>query len=193
MELIQDFNTLSVEEQKAFAVNLVAKVNELKPFLKDIAFNIEETEADSLSGDLYINVTYSEGGDAEYLTIEREASWDCNEWSDPEDEQLYVTPNNYDNTIEFENDLKTDILKAFKATETIIDGYKVNISVDDCYGGTIVDVVDVKKWHHDDAGIGWYDYGDGRFLDSHPYVEIDDGILAQECEVYLSLVVSPAN
>ena len=78
--MIADFNTLSVEELKQFAVDLVAKVNAAKLFHDDAELAVAEDidlSVDETFGSLNIPVYFKDG-----LDISMDATWTC---SEPED------------------------------------------------------------------------------------------------------------
>ena len=178
MELIQDFNTLSVEEQEAFAREFVQKINDTKVFTDEVDFVFDVVDADEISGDLYIGVYTKEGQD---IAVERKASWTCGSVED-----LYDNPED----VEFDEYIETDVTKALKTLTTELDGYIITIEVDDADGDTIDR--EVKDYSNEDDGIGSYEYWGFTGYDSRPYVAVT-GIITQACGFSATLTVSPVS
>lgn len=176
MELIQNFNDLSWDEQKTFTLALIQKINETKVFTDETELVLDVIETDEASGDLYVGVYTKDGQD---LTVERVAVWTCGT-----EEDAYEEPDE----AEFSESILYDIEKAFKTFNTEIDGYLVNLKIDYAEGETVD--VDVKKCTDEDAGVGHYEFWGETGYDSRPYVEVT-GVLTQKCWCQATLTISP--
>ena len=167
--MIENFATLSVEEQTKFAKELLDNINSNDTFSNDIGFEFLNVEAHDLTGGLSIGVTYGD----DPLEVPREATWTC-----PDDEdELYSNPDDPD----YLRDLFKDIEDVFKTTEAVIDGYKVSLQVYDYDELETIDV-EVDSYSNEDAGIGWHEFWGVRSYDSRPYIEVEGTIIkAYDC------------
>lgn len=172
MSVIENFATLSAQEQKAFAEALVKTINTEKTFVDD-ELVISSVEADEMTGDLRIELDWD-------AYIDRQATW-----TSGDEEDAYSTPEDP----EYESFIHNDIRKALKTLSAEIDGYTLSLDVTDT-GNEEITEVNVDSISHEDSGIGHYEYGGFTGYDSHPYVEVT-GTITQSCTVYLGLFVTP--
>lgn len=177
MEFIENFEELSFDEQKAFAEALVKTINSEHTF-SDTTFKVTGVETDGLAGDLVILIEPDD-----FIEVSRSAAWTSDSEEDMHDDPGFEA--NYVNYL-FE-----DAKKAFKTLNTEIEGYKVTLDVEDVDEEDTVEV-EVTDYHHDDAGIGEYEYWGHIGYDSQPYVEVE-GTIVKACTCYLSLYVEPTH
>jgi hypothetical protein len=177
MSVIENFNDLTPQELQEFAKALVDKINKESIFSSEVNFTIDEAEANELTGDLYIGLSHEDS-----IYVPREATWTCSDedevHSDPGYEADYV------------NSIFDDAKAAFNTLTTVLDGYKVTLSIDDI-DDTDTEEVEVDSYSHEDSGIGHYEYGGAPGYDSNPYIEVE-GTIIRACSCALSLDVSPA-
>ncbi len=178
MNVIENFAELSFEEQKKFAEALVKTINSEKTFIDDTDFKISGIETDELTGGLIILLEH-----ADLISVDRAATWTC------ADEDEVNSDPGYD--ADYTDSLFEAAKKAFKTLETVIEGYKVSLSVDDVDEEETVEVI-VDSYSHEDDGIGSYEYWGDRGYDSDPYVEVE-GTIVKGCGCALSLYVEPAD
>ena len=174
--MIADFNTLSMEELKQFAVDLVAKVNAAKLFHDDAELAVAEDidlSVDETFGSLNIPVYFKDG-----LDISMDATWTC---SEPED-----ATSDYDD-IEFTESESRAMLRELKGTTAKLEAFTLTLSDLDYedYEITEVEATDITD---EDAGIGWYEYWGETGYDSHPYCEVE-GTAYINCEAFAWLTV----
>lgn len=145
MELIDNFSLLSKEEQRQFAEKFLQLINESKAFSNEAMFTeIDSTyrvEANEMDGSLDIfvyleNIDYWRSFETEDL---ESASW---EWNySPSSEQA--------------------VAREFKTLEASIEGYKVELIVDDVPNeeqkGDGITIEDHQE-HSEDVGIGSYEF-----------------------------------
>ena len=174
MAVIENFDAISVQEQMKFAEALLNTINSESIFSDETNFEITEVEASSLTGGLYIGVKQTNP-----IEVERKATWTAaNEddaESDPDDADYY-------------NDIDEDALKAFKVGSAVIDGYKVEIEIDDVNAEYRPVEVVVDRISYEDSGIGSYEFWGDRGYDSRPYVSVR-GTIVESCDCSLSFYV----
>jgi hypothetical protein len=177
MNIIENFAAIPVEDQIALATALIKTINSEKIFHDEVQFEIAKVEPYDLTGDLAIELAP--------VTIEvlRDASWYCSD--DPDENDMPAD----DDDITFAEYPDDDAKKAFKTLSTVIEGYKVTLSVDDADEGQVVGV-EATGYEHGDNGIGHYDYFGYEGYDSQPYLEAW-GTVEQECECFITLYVEP--
>lgn len=175
---IENFAALSAQEQREFAVQLLAKINAEHIFTTEATFELDSVEPDDFTGGLVIVVSHSDP-----IEVSRKATWSSN------DEDDVTTDPGYD--ADYENNLTEDAKKAFKTLSTVIDGYNVSLEIDDIDEDETVDI-DIDHIHHDDSGIGHYEFWGDTGYDSHPYVEVD-GTITKACSMALTLFVEAAD
>lgn len=178
MNIIENFAELSFEEQKKFADSLVKTINSEFTFTADTYFTVTGVKADDLTGDLIISI-----GHDDLINVSRKATWQC------ADEDEVDSDPGYD--ADYTTYLFEDTEKAFKTLETVIEGYKVSLEVDDVDEEETVEVA-VDSYSHEDSGIGDYEYSGFRGHDSRPYLEVE-GTIVKACSCALSLYVEPAD
>ena len=177
--VIENFATLSVEEQVRFAKELIEKVNSGNIFSDETNFVFEDVEPDELTGGLFISASL-----ANPISVSREATW-----SALDEDGAHKDPGN---EAEYETDIKDDVRNSFQTLSAEIDGYNVSINIEDIDEYESVDAeVDVTNISEEDAGIGSYEFWGFKGYDSQPYVEVEGTITkAYDCSVYFS--VEPA-
>ena len=173
MSVIENFATLSAQEQRAFAEALVKTINTEKTFIDD-ELVISAVEADEMTGDLIIELDCN-------IYIDRRATWTCGN----DEDAAYNKPEDP----EYESSICSDAEEAFKTLSAEIDGYTLSLDVADTANEEIEEVK-VDSVSQEDAGIGHYEYWGYIGYDSRPYNEVN-GTLVQSCTVYLSLFVEP--
>lgn len=174
MANIENFGVLSEQELREFADALIKTVNSESIFTDETNFNIVELEVDELSGDLYIGLATDD-----LILVEREASWECYD-----EDETYSDPG-YE--ADFVASVYDDAKKAFKTLEAEIDGYSLELTIDDIDEEDTDEVI-VDSTSHEDAGIGHYEYWGHSEYDSQPYIEVE-GTLVKACNIALSLIV----
>ena len=167
MAIVENFAALSAEEQREFAETLLATINTEKTFSDDTKFELTRVEADDLTGGLIVEASI-----ANPIHVGRSATWSCDSADDAEDDPGFEA--------DYEYNLYEDAAKAFKASSTTFDGYKVTFEVADADTGETVEVI-VDNISNEDAGIGDYEYWGARGHDSRPYVEVQ-GTIVKECD-----------
>lgn len=178
MSVIENFAAMSVQEQRAFADSLVKTINSESIFSSDVDFEIDNVEADDITGGLIIEVSHTNS-----VEVARAATWTC----DDEDEASHDP--GYD--VEYENSIYEDARKAFKTTEAVIDDYRVSLEIADIDTDETIDV-DVDEISHEDSGIGHYEYWGHTGYDSHHYVEVT-GTIVKASTCYISFFVEPVD
>lgn len=177
MNVIENFVTLSEQEQKAFAEALLKTINSEKIFVDDNSFEIDRVEADEFTGGLIIEVSHTEP-----IEVARPATWSVNSVEDVNDTPEYP---------EYSNNRLEDVKAAFKTTETTIDGYKVSLEITDVDETDTVDI-EVDNYEDADDGIGWNEYWGSLQYDSQPYIAVE-GTIVRACNCALVLYVDPAD
>jgi hypothetical protein len=177
MSVIENFSAISAEERLAFAEALVKTVNSENIFTSDTNFKVLEVDADETTGDLYIILETDD-----LVLVERDATWSCGD-----EEEAYEDPG-YD--ADYAQSVFDDAKKAFKTLKTEIDGYDIELSIDDVDEEETDEVI-VETCRDEDAGIGSYEYWGHMEYDSQPYVEVE-GTIVKACNLSLSLIVGAA-
>ena len=175
MSMIKDFRALSEWELKQFAESLVSKVNADNTFSKEVDFKIDEVEVQE-DGVLAISIT----NDGRYVPATVEASWSCG------DEDEIYSPEEP----EIEGSTSDALEKSFVTFTTNVDGYAIELSIDD-YDEEEVQDVEVTDTTAEDDGIGEYEYWGHRGYDSQPYISVY-GHITYGYTCYMTLWVSPA-
>ena len=175
MSTIENFAEVSVQEQRAFADALIKTINSEHIFTDEVDFEITKVEADEMSGDLAIEVTH-----ADDIEVTRAASWTA-----ADEDDAYSA----DGDIEYANSLTVDVEYAFKTKEATIEGYTVQLELDDADENDTIDT-EINDISYEDSGIGDYEYFGYYGHDSHPYVEVD-GTLTVACTCYITFYVTP--
>ncbi len=178
MSVIENFAALSVQEQRTFAESLLKMINSENIFSSDTLFEIIEVEADELDGSLRIDVSHTDD-----IEIVREATWQAASEEDASDDPGYDA--------DYSDSIFKDAESAFNTLETIIDGYKVSLSIGDVDENETVDI-DVSDISAEDAGIGHYEYWGRHEYDSRPYVEVE-GTITKACTCTLAFFVEPVD
>jgi hypothetical protein len=175
---IENFAELSAQEQRAFADALIKTINSEHTFSSEIDFEITDVEADELTGNLWIGAIHKEDT---YIEVVRQAHWQA---ADEDEAYSAEDPEYYDSIY---NDAKA----SFKTMESVIEGYKVSLSIDDV---DEVDTVDTTAddISHEDSGIGSYEYWGESGYDSNEYVEVD-GTITVACECAVTFTVEPVS
>lgn len=176
MAVIENFAELSQMELREFAEALIKTINSESIFTDQTDFKITNVEPYDHTGELLIEVEHTHP-----IEVSRHASWAANDSDDAD--------NLRDTSIEFDNNASEDIENTFKATSVTIDGYVVTLNVAD-FNQTNTDarVEKIDSITDDDAGIGWYEYGDGTFYDSQPFVQVE-GTIIEEYDCYIGFFV----
>ena len=178
MNVIENLAALSEQEQKAFAEALLKTINSEGTFTSQAHFEIDRVEADDVTGGLYIV-----GATVDTMPIPRLATWEAGSEDDVEQDP--------GRDVEYINSESEDAEAAFKITSTVIDGYKVTLTVSEIQEeGT--ENVEVTEYTHEDAGIGWNEFWGVMQYDSRPYLEVT-GILTKACYCSITLFVEPAD
>ena len=180
MAVIENFTTLSFEEQHQFAEALIKTINSESIFSDDTDFKIYEVEAEDLDGSLVISVE-----NTEYIKVPRKATWAASDSENPE-----ALPMS-DQDIEYYDYAIADLKAALKTTSAEIEGYTVSVydvmDVDE----VDVDEVDVDDVSKEDAGIGSYEYWGELGYDSRPYLEVR-GTITKRCNCAIAFEVLPS-
>ena len=175
MSTIINFNDLGIHELHSFAEDLVDKINTGNILTSYANFEVEDVEADELSGDLGIRVF-----NKNYLIpVPRKATWQA---ANEDDARNPVDP-------DFHYSIYEDAEKVFKTREFEIEGYKVTVEIDDVNDDEVFDV-DPENISNEDSGIGDYEYFGMRGYDSNPYAEVE-GTITLGCACFLTLWVEP--
>jgi len=178
MSIIENFATLSAQEQRSFAEALLKTINSESIFSSEVNFELTEVEVDDMTGELLIYVSHTD-----FVSVSRKASWTCDDEDDAKRDPGYE--------VEYVDSIYEDAKKAFKTLATIIDGYKVTLDIADVDEEETIEVI-VDHISHEDSGIGSYEYWGYRGYDSSPYVEVD-GTLVKSCDCSLSFFVEPVD
>jgi hypothetical protein len=177
MSVIYNFNELSESELQAFAAGIVEKINSESILTSDVNFKIYSVEADDMTGDLAISLTHDG-----LIEVPRPATWQC-----ANEEDRFDDP---DFDAEYDNKFIEDLKNSFKTLKTTIDGYDVEVDIDDYDDEETVEV-DVDSYSEEDAGIGRYEYWGEIGYDSRPYVEVE-GTVVRGCSCAITIYISPA-
>ena len=176
MSVVENFATLSLNEQRTFAEALIKTINSKSIFTSDTNFTLDSVEVDELTGGLALIVDH-----ADLIEVSRSATWTCDNEDDATDDPGYDA--------DYENFLFEDAKKAFKTMSAVIDGFKVSLLVD--YVDALETIeVEVDHISHEDSGIGDYEYWGDRGYDSRPYVEVK-GTIVKACDCSLIFFVEP--
>lgn len=175
MAVIENFDAISVQEQMKFAEALLNTINSESIFSDQTNFELSDVEAAAFTGGLYIGVKQTNP-----IEVERKAVWTAANEDDAESD-IYDA--------DYDNDIDDDALKAFKVGSAVIDGYKVEIEINDVdYADHRPVEVVVDRISHEDSGIGSYEFWGDRGYDSHPYVSVR-GTIVESCDCSLSFYV----
>ena len=180
MSVIENFDAIPVQEQMKFAEALLKTINSERIFSDQTNFELRDVEAAPFTGGLYIGVNLTNP-----IEVERKATWTAANEDDAESAA-------YDLEAAYDNIVDKDALKAFKADSAVIDGYNVELQIEDVDEAIRPIEVEVDSISHEDSGAGFYEYGGFEGYDSRPYVEVS-GTLVHSCDCYLSLYVEPIN
>ncbi len=178
MAVIENFDAISVQEQIKFAEALLNTINSERIFTDQTNFELESVEADEFTGGIIIGVKQTNP-----IEVERKAAWTAANEDDAESD-----PDDAD----YDNDIDDDVLKSFKVGSAIIDGYKVEIAVDDVNADYRPVEVEVDRISHEDAGIGHNEFWGVSSFDSRPYVAVV-GTIVESCDCALSFYVEPVD
>lgn len=178
MSVIENFSTISKQEQLSFAEALVKTINSESTFTADTNFKVVDVEGDDTTGDLYITLETED-----LIPVSCEATWQCGD-----EEEAYDTPDSY--AVNYADSIFNDAAKAFKTLNAEIDGYDMELMIDDVDAEETDEVI-VDRISNEDSGIGHYEYFGATGYDSNPYVEVE-GTLVQLCSVALTLAVGAA-
>jgi hypothetical protein len=177
MSVIENFATLSVQEQRDFAEALVKTINSENTFTDQVDFKVTGIDADEITGGLIIMLEHKDT-----IEVKREAIWACLDRDDANS-----TPDDPD----FIESISDDTEKAFKTLTAKLEGYVVTLGIDDIDTEETVEI-EVDSITDADDGIGSYEFWGEVGYDSHPYYEVE-GTLTQACTVYCSLYVEAAD
>ena len=175
MSTIINFNDLEIHELQSFAEDFVDKINTGNILTSDANFEVENVEADELSGDLAISIFNKNY----YIPVARKATWQS---ANEEEARNPIDP-------DFHYSIYEDVEKAFNVREFEIDGYKVTVEIDDVNDEEVIDV-DPESISSEDSGIGDYEFFGMRGHDSNPYYEVE-GTITLGCTCFLTLWVEP--
>lgn len=178
MAVIENFNELSESELLQFAKELVQKINAENIFSSIVNFTVSAVEADEMTGDLLIEISHGD-----LLDVPRAATWTCSD-----EDEVYSDPGS---EAEYQESIFKDVESTFTTLKATVDGYAVELSVDDADDEETIEV-EVDSYTNEDAGIGYYEYGGVDGYDSDPYIEVE-GTIIRACSCVLSLNVTPAN
>ena len=181
MSIIENFSTLTAQEQQQFAAELIAKINERNIFTDDFDFELDSAnppEASDMTGDLFIYTANSEEYPVQVVRSAQWTAWDYDSMDSAKD-------------VDYHEYYTKDVLNSLKTTTAEIDGYKVTIEVEDGDEDRVVEV-EVTDYSAEDAGIGSYEYFGERGYDSQPYYEVY-GDLTVEGWAFFTLTVEPLN
>lgn len=153
MELIDNFSLLTKEEQMQFAVELLKKINETGVFSDTIKLDQISpdygTEANDMDGSLTIYL------DLDRLDYSREFVTD-------DIDQIY-------GDYEYIQDSEEAAAQVFKTTKTVLDGYDLELRVEDLPNEEREDEeIESTKTYHEDDGIGWHEFWGDVAYDSRP-------------------------
>ena len=180
MNVIENFDELSIEEQLKFAEALVKTINSEKTFTSETDFKVIEVDAQSYSGDLVITV---ENVDA--IEVTQNAHWQA---ADEEDARSSARDDS--DLVDYDSNVYDEVKKALKTTEAEIEGYRVSLEIEDV--DAEVEDVEVDHIEYEDSGIGSYEFWGDVGYDSRPYVEVD-GTIISSCSCVFSLYVEPTD
>ena len=175
MTVIENFATLSVEEQIKFAKDLIEKLNLEKIFTDETKFIFEDVEPDDVTGGLWILTNSTDS-----IMISRKATWSA---ADKEDAE-YEDPGR---DADYHYSILDDAKKSFKTLATVLDGYNVSLQIEDdniSENEASRAEIEIDKISHEDSGIGSYEFWGQVDYDSHPYLEVTGTITkAYDCPV----------
>jgi hypothetical protein len=184
MSIVENFNELSETALLAFAEDLINKLNASDAFKTEITLQTYELQTSELTGDLTI-FAIPEGD--ERVEVAVPAEWSCSTEDDLDD-----IPDEYNlDTFDLNSSAEEAAKELFKESSVVIDGYKIDLIVNEVEREKIVDTI-VENHYDDDSGIGSYEYFGATGYDSHPFVAIE-GKLVYECRLLIELTVSPLN
>jgi hypothetical protein len=177
MAVTEIFSNLSREELQEFVAKLIKTINSEHIFTDKVELKLDthyDIEASDFDGNLYIPVTHEDT-----IDIERDANWIC-----------YNEEDRFDaDDPEFENSIEEDAEDFFKTLSTTIEGYRVDLEVNDVDEDATVSV-DVSSCSEEDGGIGEYEYWGHIEYDSQPYYAVE-GVITQACTCYMTLIIEP--
>lgn len=180
MAVIENFDAISVQEQMKFAEALLKTINSERIFSDQTNFELRGVEAAAFTGGLYIEVKQTNP-----IEVERRATWTAANEDDAESAA-------YDLDADYDNSLDEDALKAFKTSLAVIDGYNVELQIDDVDEEIKPVEVEVEDISHEDDGIGHNEFWGVSSFDSRPYVVVK-GTLVHSCNCYVSFYVEPVD
>lgn len=180
MAVIENFDVISVQEQMKFAEALLKTINSERIFSDQTNFELRGVEAEAFTGGLYIEVKQTNP-----IEVERRATWTAANEDDAESAA-------YDLDADYDNSLDEDALKAFKTSLAVIDGYNVELQIDDVDEEIKPVEVEVEDISYEDAGIGHNEFWGVSSFDSRPYVAVK-GTLVHSCNCYVSFYVEPVD
>lgn len=180
MAVIENFDAISVQEQMKFAEALLKTINSERIFSDQTNFELRGVEAAAFTGGLYIEVKQTNP-----IEVERRATWTAANEDDAESAA-------YDLDADYDNSLDEDALKAFKTSLAVIDGYNVELQIDDVDEEIKPVEVEVEDISHEDDGIGHNEFWGVSSFDSRPYVAVK-GTLVHSCNCYVSFYVEPVD
>ena len=172
-----DFNSLSPEELKVLAQEIVQEVAEQSEEFKTADFVIEDAWGE-MSGDLTIFVL-----NKNLVTVPRGANWIASDSTDGPSCGPY-------GDVEYNNSECEDASKLFPKTLTI-ENYTVTLDVNDIDMKEFSDS-EVENSEKENDGIGSYEYWGTAGYDEGTDYYINYGTVYCESEVSLSLYVSPS-
>ena len=181
MAVIENFDAISVQEQMKFAEALLNTINSERIFSDQTNFELRDVEAAEFTGGLYITVKQTNP-----IEVERKATWTAANEDDAESAAYEAYDADYDNSLD------EDALKAFKTSLAVIDGYNVELQIDDVDEEIKPVEVEVDAISHEDDGIGHNEFWGVSSFDSRPYVAVK-GTLVHSCDCYVSFYVEPVD
>lgn len=176
MSVIENFAALSVKEQRDFAEALIKTLNSEHTFIDNINLAVANIEADDLGGGLIIELSHDP-----LIEVSRKATWTAND-----EDSAYDDPGMDADYPEY---AVREAEKAFKTLTADLEGYKLELTIEDVDEEQTLEVI-VDNISHEDAGIGEYEYWGHVEYDSQPYVEVE-GTIVSACQCALVLFVDP--
>lgn len=174
--IIENFATLSVEEQISFAKTLIDKVNTEKIFTEETNFEFQDVEPDDVTGGLWVSASL-----ANPITVRRKATWEAGD-----EDGAYEDPGF---EADYEDSLEAEAAQSFKTSTAVVDGYNVSLKIDDAEEDRDSSAeVEVDSISHEDAGIGSYEFWGHAGYDSQPYVAVT-GTLTKYCDCNISFYI----
>lgn len=175
MELIDNFSLLTQEEQMQFAVELLKKINETGVFSDTI-------KLDQIDSDYGVEANDMDGSLMIYLTLDR-----IDYTREFATDDLDQDPWEYDYTQNSEKDAE----QVFKTTKAVLDGYDLELQVDDIPNEVREDTeIESSRTYQEDDGIGWHEFWGDVSYDSRPYERTEaQGTVACHGDALLSIRV----